>query len=189
MCGPSGCRCLRRRLGAPGARPRQCTFCRLRPAPCRTADHGWLRRRGYAGWRRRGRPHVGEEMDGLGFLQMLPERVRSCGHGTPAVCAALKSAAFSYPIRRGSGKTMIEITFRAKTRESPFAAADTVLMGCTIISCVDFNGRLFEDRPGKLQRHFHISPRRKNMSSTIVWCPSTDNGATATAAGVLLLAF
>ena len=24
-------------------------------------------------------PHVGEEMDGLGFLQMLPERVRSYG--------------------------------------------------------------------------------------------------------------
>lgn len=50
-------------------------------------------------------PQVGEEMDGLGFLQMLPERVRSCGHGTPpAVCAALKSAAFSYPYTPGFGE-------------------------------------------------------------------------------------
>ena len=50
-------------------------------------------------------PHVGEEMDGLSFLQMLPEHVRSCGHGTPpAVCAALKSAAFSYPYTPGFGE-------------------------------------------------------------------------------------
>ena len=47
---------------------------------------------------------------------------------------------------------MIEITlFRAKTRESPFAAADTVLKLYDRISCVDFNGRVVWGSPGSCE--------------------------------------
>lgn len=126
------------------------------------------------------------------FLQMLPERVRSCGHGTPpAVCAALKSAAFSYPYTRGSGKTMIEITlFRAKTRK-PVGRRGYRIGSCTIAyHALTLTGELFRDRPGSCESGISTSRQGgKACRPTVVTVARQLIVPQQPLPGVLLLAF